>query len=206
MQQLKFNPTENNDQPVQYNGLIINSYRESDAGRATVEQSIRRAYRNNFNAHIQHFMPNLIAIAHAGDEAHLHFGLCAAAEHSLFLENYLPQPVERLLSEAVCSHVNRESIAEIGNLAFSHTENLQQDLVAMALYCQQQGYRYVVCTATRALRLLFLRAGMKPVHLGNAESNAVPCDGAHWGDYYQNRPQIIGGNILLTLQSLQSSL
>lgn len=187
------------------NQLEMQVFTEKDAGRQKIEQKIRSAYEQSFGAHFSHFMPELISAAHPGKQAHLRFGICAAAKQPLYLENYLSEPIETLLSNAVCSRVERHSIAEIGNLSLDNSGDLRQSLMAMAIYCQQQGYRYVVCTATRALRLLFLRAGIKPVHLGNAGQHDAPADGSHWGSYYESRPQIIGGNILLALQHLQSS-
>ena len=205
MHKLQFDDSDMPQQKRQSDQLKMQVFVEGDQGRAQIEQHILSAYEQSFGAHFSHFMPELISAAHPGKEAHLRFGICAASRHHLYLENYLTEPIETLLSNAVCSRVERHSIAEIGNLSLSHTENLQHDLVAIATYCQQQGYRYVVCTATRVLRLLFLRAGMKPVHLGNAEQHHAPYDGSHWGNYYETRPQIIGGNILLALQHLRNN-
>lgn len=187
-----------------YNGLVIKAYGKSDPGRRAVEQQIQNAYEKSFDAHVSHFIPTLVSAGIANTPPHLNFGLCCAADQTLFLENYLQAPVEQVLSSTIRSQISRECIAEIGNLSFSHTENLQQDLMSIANYCQQQGYRYVVCTATRALRLLFLRAGMKPVLLGQATQIKAPKDGSHWGDYYETAPQIIGGNVLLGLQHLHT--
>jgi len=204
MHKLQFDYSETPRQKTQSDQLEMEVFTNGDKGRAGIERDILSAYEQNFGAHFSHFMPELISAARPGKEAHLRFGICAASKHPLYLENYLAEPVEMLLSKAVCSRVERHSIAEIGNLSLSHTDNLQQDLMAIAAYCQQQGYRYVVCTATRVLRMLFLRVGMKPVHLGNAEQHDAPADGSHWGSYYESRPQIIGGNILLALQHLQN--
>jgi len=205
MQNLQYNYTVIPDRKRQAIGLEMKVFSAGDPGRPQIEQEIRSAYEKNFGANFSHFMPSLISAAKPGQKAHLRFGICAAADHDLYLESYLPEPIEACLSHAICSRVERSSIAEIGNLSLNHIDNLQHDLFAIATFCQQQGYRYVVCTATRALRLLFLRAGMKPVHLGNAEQHDAPADGAHWGSYYESRPQIIGGNILLALQHLRNN-
>lgn len=204
MHNLQYEYPEVKPSTLLFNGLVMNAFGQSDKGRQAVEQQIQNAYEKSFAARISHFMPTLISAGIVNTPPHLNFGLCCAADQTLFLENYLPAPVEQILSMAVRSQVSRECIAEIGNLSFDHTENLQQDLMSIASYCQQQGYRYVVCTATRALRLLFLRAGMKPVLLGQATQSDAPIDGSHWGDYYETAPQIIGGNVLLGLQHLQT--
>jgi len=204
MHNLQYEYPEVNPSKPLFNGLVMNAFDKSDKGRQAVEQQIQNAYEKSFGARVSHFMPTLISAGIANTSPHLNFGLCCAADQTLFLENYLQAPVEQVLSSTVRSQISRKCIAEIGNLTFDHTENLQQDLMSIASYCQQQGYRYVVCTATRALRLLFLRAGMKPVLLGQATLNNAPKDGSHWGDYYETAPQIIGGNVLLGLQHLQT--
>ncbi len=205
MQNLQYEYPQVNPPKPLYNGLVMNAFGKSDQGRRAVEQQIQNAYAKSFDAHVSHFMPTLISAGIANTPPHLNFGLRCAADQTLFLENYLQAPVEQVLSSTVRSQISRKCIAEIGNLTFDHTENLQQDLMSIASYCQQQGYRYVVCTATRALRLLFLRAGMKPVLLGQATQGDAPKDGSHWGGYYETAPQIIGGNVLLGLQHLQTS-
>ena len=204
MQNLQHDYPYMNPPKAPINGLVMNAFGKSDRGRQAVEQQIQNAYETNFGARVSHFMPTLVSAGIVSTPPHLSFGLCCAADQTLFLENYLQAPVEQVLSSAVRSQISRKCIAEIGNLTFDHTENLQQDLMSIASYCQQQGYRYVVCTATRALRLLFLRAGMKPVLLGQASQTNAPKDGSHWGDYYETTPQIIGGNVLLGLQHLQT--
>jgi hypothetical protein len=182
--------------------LEIREFVEKDKGRSTVEQHILDSYQNKFSASLAHFMPTLVSANFPGQAPHLSFGLCGAAEHNLYLENYLPAPVEQALSQAVNTRVERHSIVEIGNLAFANTATIRDDLIAVAHYCYGLGYQYVVCTATRMLRLVFLKAGIKPIYLGDACADDAPRDGTHWGAYYETAPQIIGGNIFLGIERL----
>lgn len=123
-----------------FNGLVMNAFGKSDKGRQAVEQQIQNAYETSFGARVSHFMPTLVSAGIANTPPHLNFGLCCAADQTLFLENYLQAPVEQVLSSTVRSQISRECIAEIGNLTFDHTENLQQDLVSIASYCQTACY------------------------------------------------------------------
>lgn len=190
------------DQPRLKNGLEFHDFNQSDVGRSSVEQKIVDAYHQQFGANLEHFMPTLVSANLPGQDAHLSFGVSAASEHTLFLENYLSMPVEQALSGAVNKPIERSEIIEIGNLAFSHTDRIQDDLIAIANYCYDLGYRYVVCTATRMLRLIFARSGVKPVYLGGANIEDAPCDNTHWGKYYQSSPKIICGNIMAGIEQL----
>jgi hypothetical protein len=193
------------DQGSVLNGLEFSQYLPGDRGRPVIEKRIVDAYQEKFSARLVHFMPSLVSAKLPGQEAHLAFGLRAANEHSLYLENYLSAPVQRELARVNNTPVSRASIVEIGNLAFSDTSNIVDDLISVAYYCYSLGYRYVVCTATRMLRLVFLKAGIKPLYMGEANLEDVPYDGTHWGGYYEASPQIIGGNVLMGIQHLLSA-
>lgn len=182
--------------------LDFHEFSERDRGRSTVEQQIIDSYQNVFSASLARFMPTLVSANLPGRAPHLSFGLSGANEHSLFLENYLPEPVELVLSKEIHAPIQRQSIVEIGNLAFLNTATIREDMIAIAHYCYGLGYQYVVCTATRMLRLVFLKAGIKPIYLGEACPDEAPLDGTHWGAYYESAPQIIGGNIFLGIENL----
>jgi hypothetical protein len=184
------------------NGLKFNEFAQGDAGRLPVEQHIFDAYQNSFSASLVHFMPTLVSANLPGQTSHLFFGLSDAEKHRLFLENYLTESIEQVLSRVANIRIERRSIVEIGNLAFANTSTIREDFIAIAHYCYELGYQYVVCTATRMLRLVFSKAGIKPIFLGDACLDEVPLDGTHWGVYYENAPQIIGGNIFLGIEHL----
>jgi hypothetical protein len=184
------------------NGLEYHEFGQNDEGRSSVEQHILDSYQSKFSANLAHFMPTLVSANLPGQASHLSFGLSGADEHTLFLENYLSKSIERELSRVANAQIERSSIVEIGNLAFSSTATIRDDLTSIAFYCYEQGYRYVVCTATRMLRLIFLKAGIKPLYLGEANADDVPRDGTHWGAYYETSPKLIGGNVLMGIQHL----
>lgn len=182
--------------------LQFYSFEKNDKGRASIERHILDSYQNKFSASLAHFMPTLVSANLPGQAAHLSFGLSSAHEHALYLENYLSEPIERALSNAVNIQIKRQAVVEIGNLAFSNTATIRDDLIAIAYFCYALGYQYVVCTATRMLRLVFLKAGIKPIFLGDACPDDAPHDGTHWGAYYEAAPQIIGGNIAMGIEHL----
>ena len=65
----------------------------------------------------------------------------------------------------------------------------------IASYLQGLGYKWIVCTATRYLRVLFLKPGSKPISIAQASISNVTEDGTDWGNYYVTTPEILVGNI-----------
>lgn len=184
------------------NGLEFHSFEQQNTGRVAIEKRISATYQQEFDAKLAHFMPMLVSANIPGQASHISFGLSAAGEQTLFLENYLTEPVEQALSSVANTEIDRASIVEVGNLAFTSTGNLRSDLAAIAYHCYELGYQYAVCTATRLLRLALAKTGMTPLYLGRARLVDAPQDGTRWGKYYDASPQIIGGNLLLSAERL----
>jgi len=151
-------------------GLEFHDFTQGDKGRSNIELHILDSYQNKFSASLAHFLPILVSANFPGHAPHLSFGLSGAGEHSLYLENYLPEPVEQVLSQVVNKRIGRREIVEIGNLAFVNTATIRDDLIAVAHYCCGLGYQYVVCTATRMLRLVFFKGGYQTNSPGRCES------------------------------------
>ena len=144
------------------NQLEFKTYTQQDRGRVAVEQYIAESYAQHFSASLMSLMPILVCANRPGQAAHLFFGIRSAGKQSLYLENYLNEPVEQALMGAVQAKfdsrpIDRNAILEIGNMVISDTSSIQDDLTSIALFCHEMGYQHVVCTATRMLRLIFLK-------------------------------------------------
>ena len=180
------------------------SHRINGASRTEIEGFISRSYIDNFDAKLASFLPILVSGQRLGGQVNLAFGLSPAASSPLFLENYLDEPVESVLSQQIDRHVNRSAVVELGNLAFDGPHDMRRDFIAIARHCIDLGFRYVVCTATRILRLLILVSGVKPIYLGDASLAAAPRNGTQWGSYYRFSPQIIAGDLHTSLFQLEN--
>ena len=187
-----------------YCRLEFNQVGVNDFARSTVEDFIKDSYLRNFGARLSSFQPQLITANNLGLPIHLAFGLSSAANADLFLENYLDQPIESALSRATNTQVQRSEVAELGNLALSNGSHLDQEFLNIAQYCLELGYKYVVCTVTRLLRIAIYKSGVKPIYLGNAKHEDAPKNGTYWGNYYHFSPQIIAGNLHTSLRQLTS--
>ena len=160
--------------------------------RAELEQFVRSVFRLVHGARIRHFMPTLMSLR--DDEGNLHAvcGVRHAAEQPLFLETYLDQPVDLILSAATGKQVARDQIIEVGNLAVFQPVHIRHLLASVSLYLHGSQAEWAVFTATPVLRNALLKLNMQLVHLGAADIQRLPAEERpDWGSYYDNTPQVL---------------
>jgi hypothetical protein len=160
--------------------------------RAELELFVKGVFRMVHSARIRHFMPTLMSMR--DDEGHLQAvcGIRHAAEQSLFLETYLDQPVELMLSAATGKTVTREQILEVGNLAVFQPVHIRHLLASVSLYLHGSQAEWAVFTATPGLRNALLKLNMQLVHLGVADIQCLPAEERpDWGRYYDHTPQVL---------------
>jgi hypothetical protein len=189
-------------QPKADNKTFFKPYECCDPYRSDIEDFITNTYLDVFGARLNGFLSVLVAGQRTGEPVSMAFGLTPAVDSPLFLENYLAESIEDILSRATGSDIDRSEIVELGNLALSDRRDLNSAFQGMAQFCHDQGYRYVVCTATRILRLIFINAGISPMYLADVCFNDVVRDGTHWGNYYRYSPQIVVGDVRNCLNQL----
>lgn len=127
------------------------------------------------SAHLEH-SPVRLAVA---------AGFRGAESEDLFLERYLPQPIETYFD---CS---RADIVELGSLASQ--ERGYNDILFSFLACHMRVHKrqVAVLTATKGLLVHLKRLGLTPLILGPAQPDLLTDDErARWGHYYDNQPQI----------------
>ena len=76
----------------------LSVHRERDEGRTEVERFIHGVYRERYGARVQHYAPILVSLRNELGEMIAAAGYRVADTAPLFLERYLPQPVESLLA------------------------------------------------------------------------------------------------------------
>ena len=120
-------------------------------------------------------MPILLGLRDHSGEYVAALGMRHAENTPLFLEHYLDQPVEEVLSNilrAEPGEISRRSIVEIGNLAAEHAGGSRWLIVALTAYLQGAGYDWVVFTGVQSLRNSFRKLGLKLFPLAQAELDA----------------------------------
>jgi hypothetical protein len=170
----------------------------SAAERAELERFIAERFREAYGASVSHFCEHLVGARGVAGAWLAAAGYTAAGSTRLFLEQYLDAPVEALLSRASGKRVERDWIAEVGNLAAA--PGILRNLIpAIGAYLHGLGYRWVVFTATRELHNGFRRLQLAPLVLAPALASRLPNGGGTWGTYYAHAPQVMGGLIAACL-------
>jgi hypothetical protein len=176
-------------------------HRRGDRARSETEHFIADVYRQHFGARLNHFMPVLAAHVVDGQP-------CAAAGYRsavepLFLERYLPQPVEQMLAEALGQPVAREQVVEIGQFASQFAGEGRRLMLSLARHLVDAGFRWAVITATADLRRLLRHQRLAATPLAPAQRRCVGDEAPLWGSYYRHAPKVLAGNLLANLATLE---
>ncbi len=83
--------------------------------------------------------------------------MSAASNGKLFVEQYLPRPVEEVISEKLGIAVARDQILEIGNLVSTWKGSSLLLFIVIGEVMERLGYRYVIFTGTREVKALLGR-------------------------------------------------
>lgn len=171
--------------------------------RQDAEAWVAARYAASYQASLKHFLPWLFTMRCLGSLSGV-AGLGPAGTRPLFLERYLPAPVETLLAQQLAVPVQRRDIVEVGNLAADQRGASHLLFVLFSAVLQRAGYRWIVFTATRALRNNLDKLGF-PLHtLGEASITQVPADEqAAWGRYYDTSPVVVAGDLAEAFRLMQ---
>jgi hypothetical protein len=172
-----------------------------DPQRAEVERVVTDVYRRHFGARLIHFMP-MLATVQDGAAIRAAVGYRSAAE-PLFLERYLPRPIEQLLAEVTGHPVERSRIVEVGQFASQRPGNGQVLMAALARHLADSGFRWAVITATVELRRLFSRLGLASLPLAAAQPQHLGAESRLWGSYYRHAPKVLAGELLPNVGRLE---
>ena len=166
-----------------------------DPQRCAFETFIQQRFRKAHGADIRHFMPELFGMHNGDGELCAVAGVRRAHLESLFLERYLDEPIEPLISAAADRPVERSAIVEVGNLAASDTGSARLSIIAITYLLAMGGLEWVTFTGNIGLVNSFHRLGLKPVTLCAADPERLGDERQHWGSYYESKPWVHVGNI-----------
>jgi len=173
----------------------IQGYTPWHPERKRVEGFIAERFQLAHGAHVQHFMPLLVALEREDGTLLAIAGVRAANLEPLFLEHYLNAPIERVIEHWTQQQPPRHQIVEMGNLAAVKPGYSRYLFAAMSDLLMHWGYRWLACTAIANVINVFRRLGMDPLQVAEALPDKIPGGGAGWGDYYQKQPHVMFGNI-----------
>lgn len=166
-----------------------------DPNRDAVERFIADVYRERYGATLNSFLPHLLAFRDAQGVLVAAVGMRLGSEGPLFVEQYLDEPVQALLSQREIATVGRDRIAEIGNFAATSPGIARELIVRLTDVLHAARVRWVLFAATQQLRNTLDRLHLVTVELGDASPVRLHGDAAAWGSYYQARPKVVCGNV-----------
>lgn len=180
--------------PVMATHTVAGSPRRMEA-----EAFIRDIFARHYSADVASFAPNLMLIER-NEEIIAATGWRPASSETLFLERYLDMPIEQAMAELADQPVQRERIAEVGNLAGEKPGSSLQVVVELSAHLNRLGYEWVVFTATSELIRIFTRLGLPLLALAPADPARLGDEAAGWGSYYDNNPIVVAGRIRSALE------
>lgn len=164
--------------------------------RQAVENYIATQFKKEHDATIQTFMPVLMTMQCCGQYSAA-AGLRHADSGSLYLEQYLDLPVEKVIKQYADTLPERSRIVEIGNLVATRrgASHLLFILIAAALI--QSGADWMVFTATAQVERILKRFQFKTHILCKAAPERLnpATQLEQWGSYYQCEPNVLAGDL-----------
>lgn len=172
-----------------------------DPRRHEVEAFIRGVYAERYGADVVGFAPTLVSLRD-GSGIVAAAGYRSAGDGDLFLESYLPAPIETLLAAHAERAPDRQRIVEVGHLAAARAGEGRRLIALLARHLAGQRFDWVVSTLTSELRHLFVRIGVAPLALGAADPASLGPESGRWGTYYDHHPVVLAGQLHQALNQL----
>lgn len=177
-------------------------YHSASSGRPAAEQAVKQIFRQVYNADINEFSTLLIT-AEQNQEVDAVIGLRNASQTQLFLESYLPAPIEQVVKQKHDVSINRDNFIEIGNLVALRSGASRQLFILLAFALAEAGIEWVTFTATKQVEKLLRKLGLVPIAICKAEQQAVVNGDSSWGSYYEDPPTVCFGNVKNAIEVLQ---
>jgi hypothetical protein len=163
--------------------------------RDAVENYIADQFNRIYGANIRDFMPLFLSMT-CQTSLITAVGLRPAHQQSLFLEQYLPRPIETFVSTVAGNTVNRNQITEIGNLVATQRGAIQLLFLMLTAVLQRTHFEWVVFTATPQVHKMMTRMGMQLHELYEADPTLLKRSHiSEWGSYYDSRPKVVTVNV-----------
>jgi hypothetical protein len=169
--------------------------RAGDDGREQLERFASRSFHRHHRACSIDFLPTLLGLEGTEGRILATVGYRGCGRAPVFLEQYLPLPIERHIKLISGVAAERHDIAEIGNLAAKNSYWAHQLFCNLAYELSEQGFQWAVFTATCQVRRIFSGVGIELLELGVADPDQLGDAAYGWGSYYENAPRVMAGCI-----------
>ncbi len=181
---------------------------KSPANQRLLKNFTRQIFSNQYQADIQEFLPNMLALLDKQQRIHASVCFQSAQDTDLYLEHYLVHNIEQYIAKhAAIKAPNRNSILEVGNLASQSSGSTRRLIIGLANHFYQQDFKWLVITATPQVINSFEKLNLHSsiYKLAEANSSAVANTPTHWGSYYQQTPSVYAIDIKDGLKNLKTN-
>lgn len=164
--------------------------------RPELERFIYNSFRLNYGAQVRHFMPLLVSLRNTKGDLIAVCGFRNAGLEKLFLETYLDEPIDAVLSSMSGKKVARDDVVEVGNFASFPPGMSRHMIPILAAYIHIIGAKWTVFTATPRIRNAWRRLGINLAQVCKADKEKLDCDyREEWGSYYDACPYVVAVNV-----------
>jgi hypothetical protein len=168
----------------------FNLHRTGSSDRGDIEDYIAEVFAQAYNAEVTGFAPFLISMRCAGNISAA-AGIQPANTAPLFLEQYLDNPIEQVLSSRYGKTIGRHEIFELCNLAALRPGVTQLIYLIMAGVMARTGLDYAVFAGTKQVAKGVSKLGFCMESIVAADPARLGADAANWGSYYANEPHVM---------------
>jgi hypothetical protein len=168
---------------------------QGDPGRAELETFVAERFQSAWKARVTQFFPFLLGM-HCLGSCTAVAGIRPAAGSALFLERYLDTSAEAAISALIGKALPRGELAEIGNLVAGQRGASHLLFLVFTAALHRAGYRWIIFTATRALRNNLDKLGYPLLKVAEASVACIdPGARSDWGNYYDSEPCVMAGSL-----------
>jgi hypothetical protein len=190
-QQINVSKRKRNRQNLFQTDLSVELNVPTSCNRKNIEKFIAKRFQAAYGADLSYFMRYLLTLSNdTGTSGAMGFQPAEDVK-PLFLETYLQQPIEQILSFITNKPVARRSIVEVGNLASYNRRTTQTLFVLLAELLKSCGCDWLVFTANSSVLSWVKNLGPFYISLGEADPALLPDKGEKWGSYYEDKPVVL---------------
>jgi hypothetical protein len=171
----------------------LRCYSRETPGRSAVETYVAAAFRKQYDAHIDHFLPLLLTLE-ANGEIEAAVGIRFAESEPLFVTHYFDDPVLDVLAQR-----------GFANSAVAiRTGGSQLLFILLAELLHTLGRDTGIFTVTAQVTQLLVKLGCELTTLCAADGRRLGAQLAQWGRYYDTAPTVVAGDVATTIALLRT--
>ncbi len=167
-----------------------------------VIEHVSLRYQAAFFAELKLFMPAYLTLTDTNNIISV-CGFRIASQEPLYLEQYLEDEAQNLVSRVFQCDVKRSNLVEFGHLASFAKGMSALHFYLIAQMLVELGFEWCIFTATDPVHAMMARLGLEPHIIAHADPDKVPDAKSTWGSYYDHQPRVLAGNLVKGLERLR---